>query len=69
MTFEFEGMPGHVALETHTFEAVEGGTRVTQHAVYQSVADRDGMNESGAAEFAPVGMAQLQDVARSVAAG
>jgi uncharacterized protein YndB with AHSA1/START domain len=27
LTFEFEGMPGHVCLETHTFEAVDGGTK------------------------------------------
>jgi uncharacterized protein YndB with AHSA1/START domain len=65
-TFEFEGMPGHVCLETHTFEAVEGGTRVTQHAVFQSVADRDGMKDSGMEKHAPVAMAQLQDVARSI---
>ncbi|QGG94544.1 SRPBCC family protein [Actinomarinicola tropica] len=65
-TFEFEGMPGHVCLETHTFEAVEGGTRVTQHAVFQSVEDRDGMAESGMEAHAPVAMAQLQAVASSL---
>lgn len=45
-TFEFEGLPdpGHVSLETAPFEALPGDrTRVTTHAVYQSVADRDGM--------------------------
>lgn len=66
-TFEFEGMPGHVCLETHTFEPVDGGTRVTQHAVFQSVADRDGMLQSGMEQHAPVAMAQLQDVAREAA--
>jgi uncharacterized protein YndB with AHSA1/START domain len=65
-TFEFEGMPGHVCLETHTFEAVEAGTKVTQHAVFQSVADRDGMKDSGMEQHAPVAMTQLQDVARSI---
>ncbi len=62
-TFEFEGMPGHVCLESATFEDVDGKTKVVAHSVYQSVADRDGMNESGAEEFAPVGMAQLAEVA------
>lgn len=49
-TFEFEGLPekGHVALETVRFEELPGGrTRVTTQSVFQSVADRDGMVESG----------------------
>jgi uncharacterized protein YndB with AHSA1/START domain len=49
-TFEFEGLPekGHVSLETARFEALPGGrTRVVAQAVFQSVADRDGMIESG----------------------
>jgi len=49
-TFEFEGLPekGHVALETARFEALPGDrTRVTLHSVFQSVADRDGMVQSG----------------------
>ena len=66
LTFEFEGMPGHVCLETHTFEPVDGGTRVTQHAVFQSVEDRDGMLQSGMEEHSPVAMAQLQEVASSL---
>jgi uncharacterized protein YndB with AHSA1/START domain len=28
-TFEFDGMPGHVMVDTYAFEAVEGGTRLT----------------------------------------
>ncbi|AYL95560.1 SRPBCC family protein [Mucilaginibacter celer] len=49
-TFEFEGLPesGHVTLETAKFEALEGNrTRVTIQSVFQSVADRDGMLQSG----------------------
>jgi uncharacterized protein YndB with AHSA1/START domain len=61
-TFEWEGMPGHVCLQTLTLEDAEGGTKVTQHAVFQSVEDRDGMAETGGREFAPVGMAQLAEV-------
>jgi len=53
-TFEFEGMPGHVLLETTTYETVDGGTRLTTTSVFQSQADRDGMvaagMESGARE-------------------
>ena len=49
-TFEFEGLPetGHVTLETMKFEALPGGrTRLTVQSVFQSVADRDGMLQSG----------------------
>ncbi|HEX6893499.1 MAG TPA: SRPBCC family protein [Chryseolinea sp.] len=47
-TFEFEGMPGHVSLDTATFEALPGNrTKVTGQSVFQSVADRDGMIMSG----------------------
>ena len=52
-TFEFEGLPeaGHVCLETLTLEALPGGrTRLTTQSVFQSVADRDGMLQSGMEE-------------------
>ncbi len=47
-TFEFEGMPGHVMMETITFEDLgDGRTRLVDTGVFQSVDDRDGMVESG----------------------
>ncbi|GAB1421129.1 SRPBCC family protein [Anaerolineales bacterium] len=46
-TFEFEGMPGHVLLETLTFEEKDGKTLITDSSVFQTVADRDGMIASG----------------------
>jgi uncharacterized protein YndB with AHSA1/START domain len=49
-TFEFEGLPeqGHVVLETFRFETLPGGrTKLTSQSVFQSVADRDGMIQSG----------------------
>lgn len=46
-TFEFEGTPGHVLLETVTFEEQDGKTKITDRSVYQSVEDRDGMVQSG----------------------
>jgi uncharacterized protein YndB with AHSA1/START domain len=49
-TFEFEGMPesGHVTLETLTLEALPNGrTKLTAQSVFQTVADRDGMIQSG----------------------
>jgi uncharacterized protein YndB with AHSA1/START domain len=46
-TFEFEGMPGHVLLETVVLEDQGGRTLMTDASVFQSVADRDGMLQSG----------------------
>ena len=49
-TFEYDGLPekGHVILETTRFEALPGSrTRILVQALYQSVADRDGMVQSG----------------------
>lgn len=49
-TFEFEGLPekGHTSLETARFEELPGNrTRITIQSVFQSVADRDGMIQSG----------------------
>ena len=46
-TFEFEGMPGRVSLQTLTFEDQGGKTLLRTNAVFQSVEDRDGMLQSG----------------------
>ena len=46
-TFEYEGAPGHVSLETATFEERGGRTLLRQNAVFQSVEDRDAMIRSG----------------------
>ncbi len=40
-TFEFEGEPGHVLLETVTLEEDGGRTKVTDRAIFQTVEDRD----------------------------
>ena len=46
-TFEFEGVPGHVLLQTLTLEPQGQKTRVVGQLLFQSVADRDGMVASG----------------------
>lgn len=46
-TFEFEGIPGHVLLETITLTEQDGKTLLTDQSVFQSVEDRDGMIASG----------------------
>ncbi|WP_262848723.1 SRPBCC domain-containing protein [Mumia quercus] len=47
-TFEFDGVPGHVSLETLRFTDLGGGsTRIDIVSAFMSVEDRDGMVESG----------------------
>jgi uncharacterized protein YndB with AHSA1/START domain len=60
-TFEFEPMPGHVLLETVTFEEQpDGTTKITDASVFQSVADRDGMLNSGMEQGAAVTLDRLE---------
>lgn len=47
-TFEWEGMPGHAALEFATYEDLGNGrTRLSTHTVGMSVEDRDAQIGSG----------------------
>jgi uncharacterized protein YndB with AHSA1/START domain len=46
-TFEYEGAPGHVKLDTTTFEEHEGKTTLRTVSSFQSVDDRDAMVASG----------------------
>lgn len=61
-TFEFEGMPGHVVMETSTFEDVGGKTKVIAQSIFQSVADRDGMVASGMEYGAEEGYQRLDEL-------
>ncbi len=64
-TFEYEGLPeiGHVSLETARFEALpRNRTRIIAQAVYQSVADRDGMVASGMEGGVEEGYARLDEL-------
>lgn len=46
-TFEWEGMPGHVSVETATFEDLGDRTRVTTTSIFHTTEERDGMLASG----------------------
>ena len=46
-TFEFEGTPGHVVIETVTFEEHNGKTTLTSTALFETVDDLDGMMKAG----------------------
>jgi uncharacterized protein YndB with AHSA1/START domain len=51
-TFEWEGMPGHISVDTLTFEEHDGKTTITGTSVFDTVEDRDGMLQSGMEEGA-----------------
>ena len=64
-TFEFEGLPesGHVILETIRFEELPNGrTRLMSQSIFQSVADRDGMVQSGMEYGVNEGYEQLDEI-------
>jgi uncharacterized protein YndB with AHSA1/START domain len=47
-TFEFEGVPGHIILDTYIFEELpDGRTQLTAMSLFATIADRDGMLNSG----------------------
>lgn len=64
-TFEFEGMPGHICLETLTFDEVAGGTLLTDLTLFDSREDRDGMLQSGMEEGAAESMERLAELLSS----
>jgi uncharacterized protein YndB with AHSA1/START domain len=61
-TFEFEGMPGHVSLETCTLEEINGKTKMTGRSVYQTIEDRDNMLRSGMEEGVFESMDRLEEL-------
>ena len=66
-TFEWEGMPGHILLETVTFEERGGKTTVTDSSVFQSVEDRDGMIQQGMEDGANETWDRLEELLRAMA--
>ena len=61
-TFEFEGAPGHVSMDTVTFEESGGKTTVRTNSVFQSVEARDAMVDSGMASGMSEGYERLEDL-------
>jgi len=50
-TFEWDGMPGHVVVETATFTDLgDGRTKVTTVSLFHTTEERDGMLQSGMEE-------------------
>jgi len=46
-TFEWEGMPGHVSVETAVFEDLGDRTRLVVTSLFHTTEERDGMLNSG----------------------
>ncbi|HLI91133.1 MAG TPA: SRPBCC family protein [Ktedonobacteraceae bacterium] len=65
-TFEFEGMPGHVLLETVIFEEEGSKTKLTDQIVFQTIEDRDGMLKTGMEQGAAESMERLEKLLQLV---
>jgi uncharacterized protein YndB with AHSA1/START domain len=61
-TFEWEGLPGHISVDTMTLEEVDGRTTVTANSVFDSKEDRDGMLQSGMEEGANESYDRLEEL-------
>jgi len=56
-TWCWEGMPDHGTVETATLEEIDGKTKLTSHALFQSKEDMQGWAQSGG----PGGMVETMD--------
>ena len=66
-TFEYEGAPGHVSLDTQVIEDIGNGrSRMRSHSVYMSVADRDAMVEAGMGDGVEDGYLRLDDLLKTL---
>lgn len=67
-TFEFEGAPGNVQMDTARFEEQGDKTLVHMNSVFQSVEARDAMYEAGMADGMNEGFERLDDLLAKMAA-
>ncbi|MGH2736679.1 MAG: SRPBCC family protein [Actinomycetota bacterium] len=68
-TFEFEGFPGNVSVETLSLEEHDGKTTFKATSVYDTVEQRDVMLESGMADGAAETMERLDEYLEDLKAG
>ena len=66
-TFEWEGMPGYVSVETATFEDLGDRTKVTTTSLFHTTEERDGMLESGMERGLNESYARLDDLLAKLA--
>jgi uncharacterized protein YndB with AHSA1/START domain len=67
-TFEFEGAPGHVSLDSLTLEERDGRTILRGHSVFQSVEARDAMVQGGMSAGMTEGYDRLDELLARLAA-
>jgi uncharacterized protein YndB with AHSA1/START domain len=68
-TFEYEGAPGHVSLDTQVIEDMPGGrSRMRSHSVFLSVEDRDAMVEAGMGSGVEEGYTRLDELLQRLGA-
>ncbi len=67
-TFEWEGAPGHVGLETYTFEEHAGKTTLTATSVFNTPEERDGVIASGMEAGANESADRLEELLASLQA-
>src|SRR5262249_1913090 len=68
-TFEWDGMPGHVALETMTLDDLgDRRTKIVIVSLFHTTADRDGMLQSGMESGLNESYAALDEVLESLGA-
>jgi uncharacterized protein YndB with AHSA1/START domain len=68
-TFEWDGFPGHVAVETMTLEDLgDGRTRLVSLSLFHTTEDRDGMLQSGMESGVNESYAALDEVLESLGA-
>lgn len=66
-TFEWEGMPGHIAVETMTLDDIGSGrSRLTASSLWDNKEDRDGMLQSGMEEGARETYERLDELLASL---
>ena len=67
-TFEWEGMPGHVGVESYTFEEHAGKTTLTATSVFNTLEERDGVIASGMEAGANESADRLEELLASLKA-
>jgi uncharacterized protein YndB with AHSA1/START domain len=67
-TFEWDGMPGHVIVQTMTLEDLgDGRTKLVNVSLFHTNEERDGMLNSGMSDGMAQSYAALDDVLRKLA--
>lgn len=62
-TFEYDGAPGHVSLDTQVLQDLGNGrTLVRSHSIFMSVEDRDAMVEHGMSDGVEDGFNRLDEL-------